>query len=112
MGRTKVFPDNGVPDSLSRSGHSHGKRKQSQVSHTLWVRRHQSLIGPNSSVVVDISWLGQSDDGVDQDVGSSLSSSSDGQLSVGSVHGVSGLESDDFSPCDFVEVGSELGRGD
>ena len=81
------------------------------MSHTLRVGRHQSLVSSDSSVVVDISGLGQSDDRVNKDVGSSLSSSSDSELSVGSVHGVSGLESDNLSPCNLVEVGSELRGG-
>jgi hypothetical protein len=59
--------------------------------------------------VVDVSWLGKTDDGVNENVGSSLSGGSDSQLSVGSVHWVSGLESDNLSPRNFVEVGSELG---
>jgi hypothetical protein len=61
--------------------------------------------------VVDISGLGQTDNGVNEDVGSSLSSSSDSELSVSSVHGVSGLESDNSPPRELVEVGSELSGG-
>lgn len=41
--------------------------------------------------MVNVSGLGESDDGVDEDVGLSVSGSSDGELSVGSVHRVSGL---------------------
>lgn len=79
------------------------------MSHTLGEGGHQSLVSSNSGVVVDVSWLGKTDDGVNENVGSSLSGGSDSQLSVGSVHWVSGLESDNLSPRDFVEVGSELG---
>jgi hypothetical protein len=61
--------------------------------------------------VIDVSGLGQTDYGVDQDVGLSLSGGSDGQLSVRSVHGVSGLESDNLSPCHFLEEASQFGRG-
>jgi hypothetical protein len=81
------------------------------MSHSLGVRRHQCLISPNSGVVIDISRLGQSNNRVNEDVGSSLSSSSDGEFSVGSVHWVSGLESDNSPPREFVEVCSELGGG-
>lgn len=41
--------------------------------------------------MVNVSGLGESDDRVNEDVGLSVSGSSDGELSVGSVHGVSGL---------------------
>lgn len=109
MGRTKVLPNDSVPDSLSWTGHSHGEWQESEVSHTLGEGGHQSLVSSNSGVVVDVSWFGKTDDGVNKNVGSSLSGGSDGQLSVGSVHWVSGLESDDLSPRDFVEVGSKLG---
>jgi hypothetical protein len=76
------------------------------VCHTLWVRRHEGLVSPDSGVVVDISRLGESDNRVNEDVCSSLSSSSDSEFSVGSVHGVSGLESDDGPPRELVKVGS------
>jgi hypothetical protein len=98
VGSTKVLPDNSMPQSLPWSSHSHSKGQQSQMSHSLGVGRHQSLISPNSGVVVDISRLGQSNNRVNEDVGSSLSGSSDGQLSVSSVHWVSSLESDDSPP--------------
>ena len=81
------------------------------MSHTLRVRRHQSLISSDSGVMVDISRFGQTYDWVNEDIGSSLSSGSDGKFSMSSVHWVSSLESDDFSPCDLVEMGSEFGRG-
>jgi len=98
VGSTKVLPDDSVPQSFPRSGHSHSKGQQSQMSHSLRVGRHQSLVSPDPGVVVDISGFGQSNNRVNEDVGSSLSSGSDGQLSVGSVHWVSGLESDDSPP--------------
>lgn len=97
VGGTKVLSDDSMPQSFPRSSHSHSKRQQGQMSHSFGVGRHQSLISPNSSVVIDISRLGQSNNRVNEDVGSSLSCSSDGQFSVGSVHRVSGLESD-YSP--------------
>jgi hypothetical protein len=111
VGSTKVLPDDSVPQSLPWSSHSHSQRQQGQMSHSLGVRRHQCLISPNSGVVIDISRLGQSNNRVNEDVGSSLSSSSDGEFSVGSVHWVSGLESDNSPPREFVEVCSELGGG-
>jgi hypothetical protein len=68
------------------------------MSHSLGVRRHQCLISPNSGVVIDISRLGQSNDRVNEDVGSSLSSGSYSEFSVSSVHRVSSLESDNSPP--------------
>jgi hypothetical protein len=111
VGSTVVLSDDSVPDGFSRTGHSHGQGQQGQVRHTVGVLGHQSLVRSNTGVVVDISGLGQTDNRVDQDVGLSLSGRSDGQFSVGSVHGVSGLESDDLSPCHLLEEASQLGRG-
>lgn len=109
VGRTKVLSDNGVPDSLPGTSHPHGEGQESKVGHTLGIRGHESLIGSDTSVVIDISGLGKTDNGVDEDVCSSLTGSSDGELSVGPVHRVSGLESDNLSPGELVEVSSELG---
>lgn len=111
VGRTKVLSDKGVPDGLPGTSHSHSEGQKGKVSHTLGVRGHKSLVSSDTSVVVNISRLGKTDNGVDEDVGSSLTGSSDGKLSVGSVHRVSGLESDNLSPGELVEMGSELGGG-
>jgi len=62
--------------------------------------------------VVDVTGLGETDDGVDQDVGLVLTSRTDSQLSVSPVHGVTGLESDDLAPRDLFEVSPEFGRGE
>lgn len=111
VGRAVVLSNDSVPNSFSRTGHSHSQRQQGQVRHTVGVLGHQGLVRSDSSVVIDISGLGQPDDGVNQHVGLSLSGSSDGQLSVCSVHGVSGLESDNLSPSHLLEEASQLGRG-
>ena len=108
---TKVLSDDGVPDGLSGSSHSHGKGQEGEVGHALRVGGHEGLVGPHPGVVVDVSGLGETDDRVDEDIGAALSGGSDGQLSVGSVHRVSSLESNNLAPCDLVEVRSELGGG-
>jgi hypothetical protein len=111
VGCAKVLADDGVPKSLSGSSHAHGKGEESEVGHTLRVRRHEGLVSPNTGEVVDVSGLGETDDGVDEDVGATLTSRSDRELTVSAVHGVTSLESDDLPPCDLVEVRAELGGG-
>lgn len=111
VGRTKVLSDEGVPDSLPGTSHPHSEGQEGKMGHTLGIRGHESLVSSDSSVVVNISGLGKTDNGVDEDIGSSLTGSSNGKLSVGSVHRVSGLESDNLSPGELVEMGSELGGG-
>jgi hypothetical protein len=112
VGSTKVLADDSVPHSLTGTGHTHSKGKESKVGETVGVGGDESLVGAHTSVVVDISWLGETDDGVDEDVGATLTGGADGELTVSAVHGVTGLESDNLAPGDLGEVGTELGRGD
>lgn len=59
--------------------------------------------------MVDVSSLGESNDGVDEHVGLVLAGSADGELAVSTVHGVARLERDDAAPRELVEVSAELG---
>ena len=61
--------------------------------------------------MVNVTGLGQTDDGVDKDVGLSGAGGNDGELTVSAVHGVAGLESDNLGPAKLLEVKTELGRG-
>jgi hypothetical protein len=109
VSRTKVLANDGVPDCLPRSSHPHSERKKGESSHTLGVGADDRLVDADTGEVVDISGLGESDDGVNENVGVLLTSGTDGELSVSSVHGVTSLESDDTGPRELVEVGSEFG---
>jgi hypothetical protein len=48
---------------------------------------------------------------VDQDIGLASASSTNGQLTVSSVHGVSSLESNNSVPAELVEVNTQLRGG-
>lgn len=106
---TKVLSNDGVPKSLARSTHSHGQRQESQVSRSVRVSGHQAGVHSDTRVVVDITWLGHTDNRVNQDVGLTLSSSSHSELTVSSVHWVTSLEGNDVAPSDLAEVVSQLG---
>jgi hypothetical protein len=93
VGCTEVLADDCVPDGFSRSTHAHGEREEAKDSHSVGVSGEQCLIDTDSSEMIDVSRLGETDNGVDKDVGLSGTGSADGQLSVSSVHWVSGLES-------------------
>jgi hypothetical protein len=60
--------------------------------------------------VVNVTGLGETDDGLDEDVGLLRAGGADRQLTVSTVHGVSGLESNDLLPAELVEVSTELRR--
>lgn len=45
MGGSKVLSDDGVPEGLSGSGHSHGKRKEGKLGHSGRANIHQQKAG-------------------------------------------------------------------
>lgn len=61
--------------------------------------------------MVDITWLGETHDGVDEYICMSLASRSHRELSMGSVHRVTSLESDDFPPCELLEMCAQFRWG-
>lgn len=85
---TVVLPDNGVPDGLTGTSHTHGQGQEGERGHSIGVAGEQRLVDADTGEVVDITRLRQTDDGVDQDVGLAGTSSTDGQLTVSAVHGV------------------------
>lgn len=68
VGRTVVLSDNGVPDGLTRTTHTHSQRQQTQDGHAVGVSSEKSLVHSHTSEVVDVTGLGQTDDRVDEDV--------------------------------------------
>lgn len=109
--RTEVLADDGMPYSLTRARHPHRQRKQSKVTHTIRVLCHDSFVDTNAGVMVDVSRFRETDDGVYEDVCLALTSSSDGEFAVGSVHRITGLEGDYLAPGNLFEVSTQLSRG-
>ena len=108
---TMILPDDGVPDGLTGTTHTHGQGQETQDGHTVGVTGEESLVGTDTGEVVNVTGLGQTDDGVDEDVSLLGAGGTDGQLTVSSVHGVSGLESDNSVPAELVEVNAQLCGG-
>lgn len=108
VGRTVVLADDGVPNGLAGTAHAHGKGEETEDGHAVGVSGKESLVDTDTGEVVNVTGLGQAYDGVDEDVGMMRTGSADGQLSVGAVHGVTGLEGDDSGPAELVEVGADL----
>ena len=105
---TEVLTDDGVPDCFAGTSHTHGEGEEGEVAHAVGVLGHNGLVDTDTGVVVDVTGLGETDDGVDEDVRLPLAGSADGELTVSTVHGVAGLEGDDLAPGDLVEVCAEL----
>ena len=111
VGSTVILADDGVPDSLTGASHAHGQRQQTEHSHAVGVSGKKSLVDADTCEVVNVTGLGETHDGMDQDVGLTGAGSADGELAVSAVHGVTGLESDDLGPAKLVEVQTELCGG-
>ena len=110
VGSTVVLADNGVPDGLTGTAHTHSQRKQTENGHAVGVAVHDGLVDTDTGEVVNVTGLGETDDGVDEHVGLSGAGSNDGQLTVSAVHGVTGLESDNLGPAELLEVSADLSR--
>jgi len=108
VGGTVVLTDNGVPDGLTGTTHTHGQTQQTEDGHAVGVTGKESLVGTDTGEVVDITGLGKTDDGMDQDIGLARAGRADGQLTVSTVHGVTGLESDNAGPAQLVEVDAQF----
>lgn len=97
-----------------REGMSPTVQTPHQARINLYQRRttyHNSLIHSHPSVMVNISRLRHPDDRVDEDICLTLTCRTNGQLAMSAMHGVSGLESDDFAPREFLEVCTEFSWG-
>jgi hypothetical protein len=107
---TKVFADDGVPDGFARAAHAHGEGQKGKLGHAVGVGLDDGLVDANAGEGVDVAGLGEADDGVDEDVGLVKAGGPDGELAVGAVHGVAGLEGDDLAPGELLEQRARLTR--
>jgi hypothetical protein len=106
-----VLADDRVPHGLAGPAHPHRQVEQRQRGGVVRVGRQQQLVGPGAGVVVDVARLGQPDHRVDEQVGAALLGRPEGDLLVGPVHGVAGLEGHDLGPAHLLELVAHLGRG-
>ena len=99
-----------MPQSLTRTSHTHSQRKKGEDSHAVGVTGKEGLVDTDTGEVVNVTRFGETNDGVDKDIGLARTSSADSQLTVSAVHGVSGLESDNSGPAKLVKVQTNLCR--
>ena len=71
----------------------------------------QGAVAADARVVVDVAGLGDADDRVDQEPAADLLGRALGQLFVGAVQRVAGLEGDHLRPAERLEVLAKLGGG-
>src|SRR6187551_1972026 len=105
-----IAADDEVQDRLARAGIVHLRRLHPQHHPILRVvLLHQHLVAAHPHVSGDIAGLGLADQRVDEEAVAGLQRSL-GQVLVGAMDRVAGLESDDLLPAARLEVGLVLGR--
>ena len=110
-GAAVVAADDRVQQDLARAGHPHRQRQQAEHDGArLVVVVDQRPVAADAGEVVDVARLGHADDRVDQQAAADLLGGSLGQLLVGPVQRVAGLEGDDLAPAQRLEVLAQLGR--
>lgn len=108
---TVVLTDDSVPKGLTRTTHTHGKTKETENGHTVRVTGEKGLVDTDTGEVVNVSGLGKTNNGVDENVGLTVTGGANSQLTMSAVHGVTGLESDNSGPAKLVEVETQLSGG-
>lgn len=128
VSRSKVFANNGMPEGFTGSSHAHGERKKCEVTHSIRVFLHDSLVYTDTGIMIDVTRFCETNNGMNENVlvdrlalkpslaltntyGSVLTCSTNGQLTVSTMHRVSRLEGDNTAPCEFCEVSPKLSRG-
>ena len=97
------------------------------MSHSIRILGHDCFVDPDAAArevstrdrdiqrdsrkVIDITWLGETHHGVDEYICLSLACSSDSELSMSAVHRVTSLESDNFPPCELLEMCAQFRWG-
>ena len=105
-----ILADDGVPERLARAAHAHGQRQQAEHGGVGRVALQQLLVAAHAGEVVDVAGLGQAHHRLDQQVCIGDAGGAVGQLLVGTVHRVAGLEGDHALPVVAGEVLAQLRR--
>lgn len=64
VGSSKVLADDGVPDGLTRTGHTHGEGEEGEGSHSVGVGADDGLVDTDTGEGVNISGCGKVESGV------------------------------------------------
>ncbi len=104
----EVLADDGVEQRLSRPAHPHRQRQQSEHRGIARVAAHETLIAAHAGVVIDVSGLGHPDHRMDEQVRLHFPRGTQGELKVGPVHRIAGLEGDDPAPSQALEPTTQV----
>jgi len=106
---TMVLTDNSVPDGLTGPSHAHSKWEKTKDCHAIGISGEESLVDTYTGEVINVARFGETHNGVDKNVCLACPGSTDSELSVGSVHGIPGLESNNLGPSQLLKVQSQFG---
>ena len=108
VGASVVPANQGVPERLAGTRHSHGERQQRQLRGVARIVAQNLPVAADARVVIEVSRLRHADDRVDQQVRLQFAGRPQGQLEVRPMHRVAGLEGDRRLPSELREPSPQL----
>ena len=108
VGAAVVFTDQTVPNRLAWASHTHGKVQQGHRCCGGWILVKHRFVAAHAGKVINVAWLGQAHNWVDQQVGLGFFGGAERQFLMGAVQWVACLERNNFAPAHFAEIGAQL----
>ena len=103
-----VLSDESVKHGLTRTSHTHCKRKCVQENVTFRVLIEDCVVAAHSSMVVNVTWLSGSHDWVEEEFSSNALGSYLSEFNMGEVHRVASLEGNHLIPLIVLEELSDF----
>ncbi len=97
-----------MPDGLAGASHAHGKVQKAHGCGGCGVFAKNGLIAAHAGKVIDIARFGQTDNGVDQQVGLRLACGAECQFLMRTVQRVACLKCDNLAPAHLAEIGAQF----
>ncbi len=112
MAAAVVFADDGVPNRFPRPAHAHGERQKRELYGVSRIFRKQRLVASDANVILDISGFRHAHRRMKKEICFHFLGCPQSQFLMSAMHGVAGLESNDPSPAEPNELGTQVGRSE
>ena len=110
VGAAVVPAHDRVPEGLARPGHAHREIEQAQDHRPMRETPQHPPVAAHPGVAVDIAGRGLSHDRMEEKVRLARAHGLAGELDMGAVQRVAGLERDDTPPAELAEAFAQRGR--